>query len=164
MKRNAIVRILLFSFLALALLSVLIGGIAFKKYSMPSVVVRKSFDAPVVSGYQCSAGEIDRLKIEWVAGNIVLVPVEGDEISVTEELMAEDETMVLKKDGSTLYVQYCEGATGFSFGSNSKKKNLYISVPQNWSCKELEIDAASATVQAERLTIGWRICGITNGI
>lgn len=153
MKRNAIFRIILFSFLAVVLVGVLISGIALKKYQMPDIVVRKSFDAPEVSGNKFNAGEIDRLKIEWAAGSIVLVPVEGNKISITEELLDGDESMVLKKDGSTLYVQYSEGAVGISFGSGSLKKNLYISVPRDWECKELEIDAASATVQVENLTI-----------
>lgn len=153
MKRNAIFRIILFSFLAVVLVGVLISGIALKKYQMPGIVVRKSFDAPEVSGNKFNAGEIDRLKIEWAAGSIVLVPVEGNKISITEELLGGDESMVLKKDGSTLYVQYCEGAVGISFGSGSLKKNLYITVPQDWECKELEIDAASATVQGEYLTV-----------
>lgn len=153
MKRNAIFRIILFSFLAVVLVGVLISGIALKKYQMPGIVVRKSFDAPEVSGNKFNAGEIDRLKIEWAAGSIVLVPVEGNKISITEELLGGDESMVLKKDGSTLYVQYSEGAVGISFGSGSLKKNLYITVPQDWDCKELEIDAASATVQVEHLTI-----------
>lgn len=153
MKRNAIFRIILFSFLAVVLVGVLISGIALKKYQMPGIVVRKSFDAPEVSGNKFNAGEIDRLKIEWAAGSIVLVPVEGNKISITEELLGGDESMVLKKDGSTLYVQYSEGAVGISFGSGSLKKNLYITVPRDWECKELEIDAASATVQVENLTI-----------
>lgn len=153
MKRNAIFRIILFSFLAVVLVGVLISGIALKKYQMPGIVVRKSFDAPEVSGNKFNTGEIDRLKIEWAAGSIVLVPVEGNKISITEELLGGDESMVLKKDGSTLYVQYCEGAVGIPFGSGSLKKNLYITVPQDWECKELEIDAASATVQGEYLTI-----------
>ena len=153
MKRNAIFRMILFAFLAVVLLGVLIAGIALKNYRMPGVVVRESFDAPEVSGHQFSAKEIDKLKIEWAAGNIVLVPVEGNEISVTEELLEGSKTMVLKKDDSTLYVQYCEGAVGLSFGSGGLKKNLYITVPKDWECKELEIDAASATVQGENLTI-----------
>lgn len=153
MKRNAILRIILFSFLAVVLVGVLISGIALKKYQMPSVVVRKSFEAPLVNETEFDAREIDRLKIDWAAGKIVIVPVEGNKISVTEELLGTDETMVLKRDGSTLYVQYCEGAVGISFGTGSLKKNLYITVPQNWECKELEIDAASATVQGEYLTI-----------
>ena len=153
MKRNAIFRIILFSFLAVVLVGVLISGIALKKYQMPGIVVRKSFDAPEVSGNKFNAGEIDRLKIEWAAGSIVLVPVEGNKISITEELLGGDESMVLKKYGSTLYVQYREGGVGISFGSGSLKKNLYITVPQDWECKELEIDAASATVQGEYLTV-----------
>ena len=153
MRRNAIFRMILFAFLAVVLVGVLIAGIALKKYQMPGIVVRESFDAPMVSGHKFSAVEIDRLKISWAAGKIVLVPTESDEISVTEELLDGDKTMVLKKDGSTLYVEFCEDGIALNFGSNNLKKNLYIAVPQDWECRELEIDAASATVQAEHLTI-----------
>ena len=154
MKRNAVFRLILFSILAVILVGALISGIALKSYQMPGVVIRKSFEAPLVNEYEFDAREIDRLKIDWAAGKIVIVPVEGKNISVTEELLGTDKTMVLKKDGSTLYVQYCEGAIGLSFGSGSSlKKNLYVCVPQDWDCKELEIDAASATVQLENLTI-----------
>ena len=154
MKRNAVFRLILFSILAVILVGALISGIALKSYQMPGVVIRKSFEAPLENEYEFDAREIDRLKIDWAAGKIVIVPVEGKNISVTEELLGTDKTMVLKKDGSTLYVQYCEGAIGLSFGSGSSlKKNLYVCVPQDWDCKELEIDAASAIVQVENLTI-----------
>ena len=154
MKRNAVFRLILFSILAVILVGALISGIALKSYQMPGVVIRKSFEAPLENEYEFDAREIDRLKIDWAAGKIVIVPVEGKNISVTEELLGTDKTMVLKKDGSTLYVQYCEGAIGLSFGSGSSlKKNLYVCVPQDWDCKELEIDAASAIVQVENLII-----------
>ena len=152
MKRNAIVRIVLYSILALSLVGVLIGGIAFKGYTAPGVVIRSSTVAPVVLQNHFDAQDIDRLKIDWAAGKIVIVPVEGSQIAVTEELLGEDDEMVLKLDGSTLYVEYSENAVSLNFGS-THKKNLYITVPQDWICKELEIDAASATVQAELLTI-----------
>lgn len=154
MKRNAIIRMILFAFLAVVLVGVLIAGIALKNYQMPGVVVRKSVDALAVSKTKFDAKEIDRLKIEWAAGEIVLVPSDEDTIEINEQQLGSDKAMVLKKDGSTLYVQYCEGAVGLSFGSNNNlKKNLYVIVPRNWNCKELEIDAASATVQGENLTI-----------
>lgn len=154
MKRNAIIRMILFAFLAVVLVGVLIAGIALKKYQMPSVVIRKSFDAPEVSATKFDAKEIDRLKIEWAAGEIVLVPSDEDTIEINEQQLGSDKAMVLKKDGSTLYVQYCEGAVGLSFGPNNNlKKNLYVIVPRDWNCKELEIDAASATVKGEYLTI-----------
>lgn len=152
MKRNAIVRIVLFSILALSLVGVLIGGIAFKRYTAPGIIVRGTTEAPVVSRNHFNAEEIDRLNIDWAAGKIVILPVEGSEIAVTEELLGEEDEMVLKLDGSTLYVEYSENAVSLNFGSINKK-NLYITVPQDWVCKELDIDAASATVQAERLTI-----------
>ena len=154
MKRNAIFRMILFGFLTVVLVGILISGIALKQYQVTGVVVRESAEVLAVGGYSSPAKEVDRLKIAWAAGKIVIVPTDRDDITVTEELLGGDKTMVLKKDGSTLYVEYCEDNISLSFGSNNNlKKNLYISVPQDWDCKELEIDAASATVQVEHLTI-----------
>lgn len=154
MKRNAIFRMILFGFLTVVLVGILISGIALKQYQVTGVVVRESADVLAVGGYNSPAKEVDRLKIAWAAGKIVIVPTDRDDITVTEELLGGDKTMVMKKDGSTLYVEYCEDNISLSFGSNNNlKKNLYISVPQDWECKELEIDAASATVQVENLTI-----------
>ena len=154
MKRNAIFRMILFGFLTVVLVGILISGIALKQYQVTGVVVRESADVLAVGGYSSPAKEVDRLKIAWAAGKIVIVPTDQDDITVTEELLGGDKTMVLKKDGSTLYVEYCEDNISLSFCSNNNlKKNLYISVPQDWECKELEIDAASATVQVENLTI-----------
>ena len=145
---------ILFGFLTVVLVGILISGIALKQYQVTGVVVRESADVLAVGGYSSPAKEVDRLKIAWAAGKIVIVPTDRDDITVTEELLGGDKTMVLKKDGSTLYVEYCEDNISLSFGSNNNlKKNLYISVPQDWDCKELEIDAASATVQVENLTI-----------
>ena len=79
------------------LVGALISGIALKSYQMPSVVIRKSFEAPLVNENEFDAREIDRLKIDWAAGKIVIVPVEEKNISVTEELLGTDKTMVLKK-------------------------------------------------------------------
>ena len=154
MKRNAIFRMILFGFLTVVLVGILISGIALKQYQVTGVVVRESADVLAVGGYSSPAKEVDRLKIARAAGKIVIVPTDRDDITVTEELLGGDKTMVLKKDGSTLYVEYCEDNISLSFGSNNNlKKNLYISVPQDWNCKELEIDAASDTVQVENLTI-----------
>ena len=154
MKRNAIFRMILFGFLTVVLVGILIAGIALKQYQVTGVMVRESADVLAVGGYSSPAKEVDRLKIAWAAGKIVIVPTDQDDITVTEELLGGDKAMVLKKDGSTLYVEYCEDNISLSFGSNNNlKKNLYISVPQDWDCKELEIDAASATVQVENLTI-----------
>ena len=98
MKRNAIVRIVLFSILALSLVGVLIGGIAFKRYSAPGIIVRGTTEAPVVSRNHFNAEEIDRLNIDWAAGKIVILPVEGSEIAVTEELLGEEDEPTYEED------------------------------------------------------------------
>ena len=152
MKRNAIVRIVLFSILALALISVLMGGISMKLYNKRGIVIKKGSDAPVVQDNNFSTKDIDSLKISWVTGDIVIVPTDSQQIQVCEEILGSEEPMILKKGGSQLIVEYSQDNLPIKVG-NPSHKNLYIAVPQDWVCRQLEIDAASANVRVEHLTI-----------
>lgn len=152
MRRNAIVRIILFSILALVLIFALLGGIGFGMYGNHTVVVEKGSDAPVVTENCFHAEYIEKLKISWVSGNVVIVPTDSHEIQLTEELLGGEEPMVIKKDGSRLIVEHSQENSLIQVG-NTFRKNLYILVPQDWVCRELEIDGASANVSAEHLTM-----------
>lgn len=151
MKRNAIVRIVLFSILAITFSMILIGGIGWRQYGLPGMVVKKSSDAPVVIGTNFPAKGVDRLQIDWVAGSVYISTADTDVISVEESIATGDEPMVLKKDGSTLYVEYSKNETLFSLGSTTSK-DLYVTVPMGWYCKELEIASASADTYLQDLT------------
>ncbi|MGM9604397.1 MAG: DUF4097 family beta strand repeat-containing protein, partial [Faecousia sp.] len=154
MKRNAIVRIVLFSILALALIAVLLGGIGFRMYGNHAIILKKGSDAPMVQETSFSAQDIESLKISWVAGTIHLEACDTDKITVTESRSEDDKPMVLKKGGSQLIVEYSENNSIISLNlPSSVKKDLHITVPQDWLCEELEIDAASADVMVTYLSI-----------
>lgn len=153
MKRNAIIRIVLFSILALTLIVVLLGGIAFHAYGNHQTVIHEESDAPVVHDFTFSPRDIDTLKINWVSGTIHIEATDTDEISVNESASVSQKPMVLKQSGSTLYVEFCEDASGFSmnFGS-STHKDLYITVPRDWDFKKVKLDGASADVEVIQLS------------
>ena len=152
MKRNAIVRIVLYAMIAVLMVWILIAGISHKKYALPGIVVKRGSDAPQVHENTFNFRDIDSLEVDWIAGDITIIPADTNEISVTEELSADQKSMVLKQGGSALYVEYCEDDFAFSLGSTGSK-NLNITVPREWLCQELEINAASANLRAESLVI-----------
>lgn len=150
MNRNAIVRLILFAILAVTLVGILIAGICLKQYGLPGIVTIRSSDALVMPETSFSAQDIDSLTIDWVAGTVYICTADTDEISVRESVAAGDESMVLKKGDSTLYVEYSQSHSLFSLGSHTSK-DLYITVPKDWVCKKLEIDSASADTQIQNL-------------
>ena len=173
MKTNAIIRIVIFSLVILVLSSILVGGIALRDRGFDWVyrLHQGSEEASPTStehhkneenhDYDSSAqrtsGKIDELSIDWASGSITIQPGDTDEI-LYEETGDFDSAnaMVAKVSGSKLTIQYCKDGSflkgGFSFGG-SLHKDLTITVPRDWVCRELEIDVASADLDIRDLTI-----------
>lgn len=176
MKTNAIIRIVIFSLVILVLSSILVGGIALRDRGFDWVyrLHQGSEEVSPISAdsaehheneenhdYDSSAqrtsGKIDELSIDWASGSITIRPGDTDEI-LYEETGDFDSAnaMVAKVSGSKLTIQYCKDGSflkgGFSFGG-SLHKDLTITVPRDWVCRELEIDVASADLDIRDLTI-----------
>ena len=178
MKTNAIIRIVLFSLVIVVLAGILVGGIAWQNrgYGWISLLDHhtedvsptaaehhedvshtKGEDHDHISSAQSTSEKIDRLSIDWASGTITIRPGDTDEI-LYEETGDFDSAnaMVAKVSGSKLTIQYCKDGSflkgGFSFGG-SLHKDLTITVPRDWVCRELEIDVASADLDIREMTI-----------
>lgn len=170
MKTNAIIRIIIFSIVICILLALLIGGIhwgsggfgffRFKSDAMAPVTDIDDMDgvdgppsnATHSSGF-ADASTLDKLSIDWVSGTITIRPGDTDTILYEETGVTDSEyRMVVKEKGGTLHLQYCKDGFRLSWPFNLSK-DLTVTVPRDWVCRELEIDAASATVEMEDLTV-----------
>lgn len=169
MKRNAIVRVVLFSILAIFLTFALIGGISRKsfrdQYSLsvqerieptverPPDVAMPESELPVLNSENFSPKEIQSLEISWVSGKITIEARDTDTITIAEEASGSQRPMIAKKSGSRLIVECCEDSSPVFFNLGGLgDKNLYITVPLDWECEELAIDAASADALVTALT------------
>ena len=145
MKRNAIVRIILFSVLALVLTGVLIAGIAVDFF----VYQFASGDNVPIEAH--APGDVRRLEIDWAAGAITISQNPNiDHIFFYEEA----------PDGCRYQMkyEYNEYSLQISYGKKytvgqSVEKNLTIEVPANWNCEELELNAAGVIVRIENVDV-----------
>jgi len=100
------------------------------------------------------ASAIRELEIEWTAGDILIQPGSSDRIVVKEDGVTADRyAMYLYQDGDTLKIRYAQSVKNFIGLTDLMEKDLTIYVPVDWHCESLEIDAASATVEVNDLTI-----------
>lgn len=173
MKRNAIVRIVLYSLVVLILSSVLISAILANSFSVRtaaneehtvSVSVTEAATAPKAEAEPLPAKAadtgnadafpvVDKIEIDWAAGSITISPENIGDVQVTETVTSgSPRPMVCRVDKGTLKVMYNDEKklTGLNLGS----KDLTILVPMNWMCTELEINAASAVVNLKDLRMG----------
>lgn len=113
-----------------------------------------------VTGYGVAldAASIREMEIEWAAGSIKIQPMEITEIRIAEEGKdREKNPMVWNVREGKLSIQYSKN-TDHAFGmglvlGKEESKNLIIEVPFGWQCDSLEIDAASASLEVQELTI-----------
>jgi len=108
-------------------------------------------------GVALDAATIKHMEIEWAAGSIDIKPMDITEIRISEEGATQSsDPMVWKVKDGKLVIQYSKN-TQHDFGigllQGEDVKNLTIQVPRDWSCNSLEIDAASASLEVQDLTI-----------
>ncbi len=169
MKTNAIIRIIIFSIVICLLLLLLAAGIHWRSGGFGFFRFRSDKLVPVSdindmdgidgppSGATQSAGfadasTLDKLSIDWVSGTITIRPGDTDNIQYQESGVTDSKyQMVVKMSGSTLHIEFCKD--GLRLNWPNLTKDLTVTVPRDWICQELEIDAASATVDLQDLTV-----------
>jgi len=161
MKANAIVRIVLFSLAIIILAGILLGVLAFNMFVFDGKIrydQMEAVEAPVAMIEQGEiSAQIRNLEIEWAAGSITIQPDENAQsIHITEYCPPDSGyEMVMKQSGQTLKIKFCEGFVTFpSFGIDIDiSKDLIITVPADWVCNSIEIDAAATEVGIHDLSI-----------
>ncbi len=162
MKRNAIVRIILFSITIVVLLAILCTFLAFDQFRF---LVKNSGEGwektPLtVSEDICSttfnASDIHSIDIDWAAGNINILPdAKATQITVAEPAMQDaKDQMVCKISSGTLKIEFSQENLDWIGMNYDYSKDLAITVPLDWNCRELEFDVASANVNIYNMAIG----------
>ena len=93
---------------------------------------------------------IDKLNIDYAAGDVDIKAVPGKTVSVKETAnrdLEEDQKVHTRVDGSTLYVKFCASGEGMSF--KDIEKHLVLEVPENVRLAGLKADLAAGDLNAE---------------
>ena len=100
MKRNAIIRIILFSLIAFVLLCVLLAGLGLSSFAKP---VSSQIVSVQSTGeeHEFAPGEVSEIFISWASGDIDIQPADQDTVTVSEERSG-GSSMVVHHRGSTL--------------------------------------------------------------
>ena len=104
-----------------------------------------------------SSAGIREISIEWVAGDILIQPGNVDAITFSEDDGTDPKyALVYQTRGDELNISFCKDTLGKRFdihSINNISKDLTVTVPKDWVCQSLDIDAASATVEINDMTI-----------
>ena len=152
MRNNAITRIIVFSIVIVILLGILLAGLGFGMF-MVHFGTSASSHSVGSEGGSFYGDDIRNLNIEWAAGNISIESADTDYITFSEEgrINAKTDQMIWEQHGNTLTIRYSEPTVKIGVFSSSPVKNLTIIVPEDWSCDQLDLEAASADLQIQEL-------------
>lgn len=134
-------------------------GIGFESEEEPAVE-ETMVSADTVAANKKSTFQPDQVReieIEWTAGHILLLPADTDVIQVSEKSTSDNsEPMVCRLKEGTLSIDFCRNEDVFLSISDlaSQSKDLTVFVPKDWVCQSLEVDAASAALEVNDLTVG----------
>lgn len=178
MKSNAIIRIVIWSIVLVLLTGILAAFLAEERYlndytaealetvyTVPMDISEESIAEatpvqalPSEEKLVVAGNNIEKIEIDWVAGDIIIQPRDVEEITISEsDVTGEEYALIWHMDERTLEIAFCEerlmSKFGISFAADISK-DLYVYVPRDWDCRGLEIDAAEATVEIRDMTIG----------
>lgn len=157
MKRNAIIRIIAWTVSLVILVGLLVAGMNwFRPFGsrMEESEIIPVESAGILGAAAAISGDIQEIEIDWVSGNIRLVPANVSSLEVSESSVEDDKyAMVCKQDGQTLKIEYCKNTTFADLKNLKFSKDLTILVPMDWSGRAVKVDAASAKLFVQDLTI-----------
>lgn len=101
------------------------------------------------------ADQVKKLEIEWAAGDILIQPTDSNQITVSESRNSKkQDPLVWKLNNGELSIEFTGEDDFFSLPDlKDHAKDLTLYVPRDWICMSLEVDAASATLEVNGLTV-----------
>lgn len=146
MKRNAIVRIIIYTILALTLTGILVAGLTENGFFFGN-------GGGIAVNYEASveAESAERIEINWAAGSIKIKREDVSRIIFREVADGSiKEQMTYRYTDGTLELNY----SGQRFGLNaSQEKHLVVIVPLNWKGESIQINGAALTIDIIDLEI-----------
>lgn len=166
MKTSALIRIFVYSFIALVLTGVLIWGINgnhnmnFFSFNLfgGSGLSYNDKDYTIGDG-SVTRAEVSEIQVNWTAGDVKVVPYIGDttgrdEIFFSEESgtpLETDYEMRYKVEDGVLKIMFAKSNVKFSGIFKSLDKELTINVPVNTTFSDITIDTVSANIDLESI-------------
>ena len=160
MKKNAVIRIIVYSVLVLLLAGLLLAGITGSRLMAP--LVFRFGDDSVQSGTQLPAEQnaatvpadgITDIEINWASGHVTFVLSDDTDVITVSETPNEKYAMVCYQSGQELRIDFSDKHSMFSFRPGKVRKDLTITVPSGWAAGEISLDSAATELSISGLSI-----------
>ncbi len=108
--------------------------------------------------YTVSADGINRLNIDWCAGEVTVEPYEGQEIILEESCdstLKEENGLVFETERGELKISSAPNSIGISFSERWQgRKNLHIRIPNSVQLAAIDFDGGDADLCLRDMSLG----------
>ena len=150
MKKNAAIRIVVYSLIILVLTAVLAAGILLPR-RWNRLGAHTGLSGAASGGAAVEQAGVRELEIQWTAGSVTIQPEDIDRIEFAET-GDEEHPMIWKLVQDRLVIRDYESSIWM--GKYDRDKDLVIRVPRQWQPEEVDIQTASGQVTIQDLTAG----------
>lgn len=109
-----------------------------------------------VGRYSLDSSDIDSIKIDWIAGDIIVSPYDGSKIEIVEYAqreLDEDDVLTYKTSGDTLTIKFRKSFRIFDF-MPAKKLEVLIPAGLAVNLEDFIVDNVSSGVDVEGISSG----------
>lgn len=109
-------------------------------------------DYIITSNASIPSGEVNKIKVNWLAGYVNVIKYDGDELNFNESAnreLDENQTMRYKVSNGELKILFSEDGKHLSKLLNNLQKELRIYVPHD--IQTLDVDTVSASIDVESI-------------
>ena len=158
MKTSAIIRIIIWSLVAIIFTGILVFAIFFRNLfsdgwsiGINSTTFYADADSYSIGDGEIDASNVDSIDLTWICGEVKFEIYDGDKISISEsgEINSDDDKLRYLVKDNILIIQF-EKSKNFeiSFGNNYNKKTLTLKIPKTLSenLNTLEIENVSSNI------------------
>lgn len=166
MKTSALIRIVVYAFIALVLTGVLVWGIGgnhnmnfFSFNLFGGSGTHYNDDDYTIGGGEVGKDQVKEIEVSWTSGDVKIVPyiaetTSPDAITFTEDSgtpLEEDYQMRYKVEDGVLKIKFSKPNVKFQGIFKSLDKNLVINVPVGTAFTDITIDTVSANINLESI-------------
>ena len=116
-----------------------------------------------IGDFEYDAADIKSVDIEWICGNVTIIPTMNEKLSVKENADNIDDDLKMRYfiDGSTLRIKFCKSGLRRTM-TESAKKALTVEIPDNISLKvntvssDVSFGASGQTLHSLRLDFTYK--------
>lgn len=133
---------------------VLLDGLVLEEEGTEPVGTEHADAEPMDGQLHFNADNITELEIHWAAGTMIIQPGDVSDITIAETKQNTDKALAVSSHDGKLEIRFQKGWESDESTAPLSPKDLHITVPRDYTLRDLEVESTGDRVTLRNMTIG----------